>query len=94
MNIGRDKKIQNAMDKIGYCLDKLEDADQFTEDVINSAAHQKQVDREDLERRFGELAGWQFEVVEDLTIEEMVGALIAAERELREIDEIKESREG
>lgn len=90
MDIGRKERLRDAKDKLNYCLDKLEEAGQYSDEIINAEADQKQTDREELEKTFGELAGRQVEVVEDLTIEEMVGAMVAAEQELKEIEEMIE----
>lgn len=93
MDIGRKEKLRDAKDKLSYCLDKLEKADQYSDEIINAEAEQKQVDREELENNFGKLAGQQVEVVEDLTIQEIIGAIVAAEQELKEIEELMEGQD-
>lgn len=86
MDIARDEKIEDPKKRLVTCLDKLEESDQFTEDIIDAAAWQKQIERGELERNAGQLAGWQVEVVEGLTLQEMISAMVAIEQELRDIE--------
>ncbi|MBS3816847.1 MAG: hypothetical protein KGY76_04720 [Candidatus Thermoplasmatota archaeon] len=86
MDIARDEKIEHPKKRLVTCLDKMEEADQFTEDIINAAALQQGIERGELERNAGELAGWQVEVVEGLTLQEMISAMVAIEQELRDIE--------
>jgi hypothetical protein len=61
--------IEDATERVTYCLDQLEKADDFINRIY-----------------------WDTEVVPNLTIEEMIGALISAEQEITKLEEkIEES---
>lgn len=88
MDIERDENIGDAKQRLRNCLDKLEDADQFTEEIIDAAALQQAMERGELERNAGQLAGWQVEVVDGLSLQEIISAMVAIEKELKDIEKL------